>query len=202
MAEKKGILGFLKGLSPNIEDEKDQSHPGIEEADVAPKKESPGSLKQNGEVTPEIESFCIESLQEILHQADLLGKVALKESQGQRIHIDISDTGDDISRIIGKSGANLESLQIILRHFVIRKFNLYIKVIIDADHYRQRRYGAIKAMSLDAAHSLSESGETIKLESMSPYERSVVHSLFEDDDTISTESEGVGRERCVVLTKK
>ena len=200
MSDKKGILGFLKGLNPLVEENEllDKESPSQEENKQVSVEKSLHSCK----ITEEIETFCVEALKEILEKAGLLGTVSLKESQESRLYIDISDSGEDISRVIGKLGANLESLQIILRHFVIRKFNVYIKVIIDADHYRQRRYGAIKAMAIDAAGSLEKSGDNVKLESMSPYERSVIHGLFEDDDTISTESEGEGSNRCVVLSKK
>ena len=200
MSDKKGILGFLKGLNPLVEENEllDKESPSQEENKQVSVEKSLHSCK----ITDEIETFCVEALKEILEKAGLLGTVSLKESQESRLYIDISDSGEDISRVIGKLGANLESLQIILRHFVIRKFNVYIKVIIDADHYRQRRYGAIKAMAIDAAGSLEKSGDNVKLESMSPYERSVIHGLFEDDDTISTESEGEGSNRCVVLSKK
>ena len=200
MSDKKGILGFLKGLNPLVEENEllDKESQSQEENKQVSVEKSLHSCK----ITDEIETFCVEALKEILEKAGLLGTVSLKESQESRLYIDISDSGEDISRVIGKLGANLESLQIILRHFVIRKFNVYIKVIIDADHYRQRRYGAIKAMAIDAAGSLEKSGDNVKLESMSPYERSVIHGLFEDDDSISTESEGEGRNRCVVLSKK
>jgi len=187
MSEKKGIFGFLKGLKPN-------------EESVEPESGQQRELVQT-EITPEISQFCVDSLSEILEKSQLVGNVSVKECVDGRLYLDILESGDDISRIIGKSGANLEAMQVILRHFVIRKFSAHIKVVIDADHYRQRRYGAVKAMAIDAASTLKHPGDQIKLEAMSPYERSVVHILFEDDESITTQSEGHGHSRCVVLTK-
>jgi spoIIIJ-associated protein len=202
MTEKKGIFGFLKGLKPN-EDAGELASEQEGTIDPTGDTLSGGSVSKSvsHDITPEITQFCVDSLSEILEKSKLVGNVSVKESTDGRLYLDISNSGDDVSRIIGKAGANLEAMQVILRHFVIRKFAAHIKVVIDADHYRQRRYGAVKAMAIDAANSLKYSGDQIKLEAMSPYERSVVHILFEDDESITTESEGYGHSRCVVLTK-
>ena len=53
----------------------------------------------------------------------------------------------------------------------------------------------IKSNAIEAAKSLIEPGDSIKLGDMSSSERSVIHMLFENDETITTESTGRGRSR-------
>lgn len=198
MSEKKGLFGFFKGWAAVSEEEKAQREHAISQ-----KTDSPVATKRpQSEITTDIELFCVSKLEELIEKTGFSGKVRTIKKEGSRLYLDIFDTGEDVSRIIGKSGANLESLQVLLRHFVIRKFQEYIYVVIDADDYLRRRVTTIKSNAIEAAKSLIEPGDSIKLGDMSSSERSVIHMLFEEDDTIMTESAGRGRSRRVVLIKK
>jgi spoIIIJ-associated protein len=198
MSEKKGIFGFFKGWASVSEEEKNQRCHAVSQTQGTAVKAEP----TDAEITEEMELFCVERLEECLEKAGFSGKVKVTRKEGTRLYLDIFDTGSDVSRIIGKSGATLESFQILLRHFMIRKFQAYIYIVIDVDAYRERRNATIKSMALDAASTLSASGESIKLEEMTSSERSVIHMLFENDESIITESEGRGRRRCIILIKK
>ena len=52
------------------------------------------------------------------------------------------------------------------------------------------------------AKEVLESGETMHLRPMNPAERRVVHKILADYSQLSTESEGDGRDRHIVLSKK
>lgn len=222
MSEKKGFFNFLKGWSsPTLTAEeqqqrdyalaqqKNESNDDDDDydvkADVQEKKQKDTHQeKRHNTVTisSEIETFCIEKLEELLYLAKFSGKVKATESEGDKLYLEIFDAGDDAGRLIGKSGQTLYAFQTLIKNFVIRKFNTSIKINIDAGDYRNRRIAQIQEKALKAAERVKTEGKKMYLEPMSPSERRAVHVLFEKDDQIRTISEGSGHTRRIVLVRK
>lgn len=221
---KKGFFNFLKGWTSISEEEKQQRDYAlskqIEESSEKdfrrPQSYSNSYSSQSGnqggnnqhrqqsrfEVTAEMETFCVEKLEEILNLADFTGKVRSKKRDGNRLFLEIFDSGDDAGRIIGKSGVTLEAIEMLLRHFVIRNFETPIRITIDAGEYRNKRVSNAKHKAMRAAESVANNGRRVALDPMSPTERREVHMLFENDENVKTVSEGEGEDRRVVLVKR
>ena len=230
MSGKKGFFNFFKGWS-NAEltaEEKQQREYALaqqkneannkEEEKYVPKKKpqekkvkevrsdnrnnKPREKETTIDISPEIEAFCIEKLEELLYLSKFLGKVRSNENDGDKLYLEIYDAEDDAGRLIGKSGQTLYSFQTLLKNFVIRKFNSSIKISIDAGDYRNRRLAQIKEKALKAAEKVKTEGKKMYLEPMSPSERRAVHVLFETDSEIRTLSEGSGHTRRIVLVRQ
>jgi len=200
MSEKKGFFNFLKGWSnPTLTDEEKQQRDYALAQEGSQKKVE---NKQESSISDEIETFCIEKLEDILYHAKFSGKVKSKGKDGNKLSLEIFDAGDDAGRLIGKSGQTLSSLQTLIRNFVIRKFNESIKISIDAGEYRSRRHSQIRTKALKAAEKVKSDGRKVSLDPMSPAERRAVHLLFENDEEIETISEGSGHSRRIVLVSK
>lgn len=200
MSEKKGILGFFKGWTTD-EDEDIQDTENNQ--DGTAKKSRPNRNSERKElVTDEIAEFAVKKCEEILELARFEGEVKLKYKKGFVLNLDISNVGDDLGRIIGRNGSCLQALQTLIKFFIIRKFEVSLKVVIDAGDYKNRYQSQMKRSALKAAEDVISTGESISLEPMSSTDRRVVHVLFENHHDIITRSEGEGDARHIVLMKR
>ena len=197
MSDKKGIFGFFKGWSSVAEVEEQQRSHAISQDGNTVQVDDEESL-----ITEEIELFVVEKLEEILSLSGFSGKVNLKQKRGFTLHLEIFDAGDDLGRIIGKNGHTLQALQLLVKFFAIRKFNVSIHVVLDAGDYKRRRQSQVKQIALRAGDDVLSSGESVALEPMSSSDRRMVHVLFEDHHELTTLSEGSGSYRHVVIVKR
>ena len=124
---KKGFFNFLKGWSSVSDEENNQT---VVTTETVSEKKNISSL--NSEVTEEIETFVVEKFKEMIDLSGFVGNVRPKKKDGNRLYIEVYDTEEDAGRIIGKGGHTLESFQILLRHFVIRRFDAAVRITIDA----------------------------------------------------------------------
>ena len=214
MTEKKGILSFLKSFSGDANEEEDkEKKESIDELDeltsqsldklnstVKGKEKAKETKKEV--ISDEIEKFAIEKCQEIITLAGFQGRIELRNKTSYILHLDIHDAGDDLGRIIGRNGTCLQAIQILVKFFIIRKYERSIKVIVDAGDYKNRHQSQVKRMALKAADKVIAKGDSIKLEPMNANDRRVIHVMFENHNDIVTESEGEGDNRCVVLKKR
>ena len=107
--------------------------------------------------------------------------------------------GDDAGLLIGRRGETLKALQFIVRYIVSHKLDERVYLMIDVEGYQQRRNLALENMALRVARRVSDTGRSIALEPMPPYERRIVHVALSDHSEVTTESTGVGESRQVVI---
>jgi spoIIIJ-associated protein len=70
--------------------------------------------------------------------------------------------------------------------------------MLDVAGFRAARRTALHALGLEAAERAKSSGEPVRLEPMSPFERKIVHDAVAEAGQ-SSESEGVEPRRFVVV---
>ena len=104
--------------------------------------------------------------------------------------------------MIGRNGETLRSLQTLTRSALIAKNGELERVNLDIADYKKRHNDKLERESEGWAKKVLESGEEMHLRAMNPAERFVVHKVLSDYSDLSTESEGEGRERHIVLRKK
>ncbi len=104
--------------------------------------------------------------------------------------------------LIGKNGDTLRSLQFLVRSTLIQKNAELTRVNVDVADYKRRHNDRIAEQAEKWAHEVLASGESMNLRPMNPAERRVVHKVLADYSQLSTESEGEGRDRHIVLSKK
>ncbi len=211
---KKGFFNFLKGWTSISDEEKLQRDQALtkqneEKAEkemrrTAPPQQEPYQPypQTRFEVTAAMETFCVDKLESILRLAQFSGYVRSKKKEGNRLFLEIIDAGEDAGRIIGKSGVTLEAIEMLLRHFVIRNFEVPIRITIDAGEYRNKRVSHARNRAVRAAESVGNHGQRVALDPMSATERREVHMMFENDSSVKTVSEGEGDNRRIVLVKR
>ncbi len=87
-------------------------------------------------------------------------------------------------RLLGRNGALLEDIQLLLNRILQARDKNAGKVQVDIEHWREMRDDSL-------AHRVRQIGETVRatgrpyhLEPMNAYERRIVHNAFKDDPEV------------------
>lgn len=104
--------------------------------------------------------------------------------------------------LIGFHGETLSSFQLILGLMVYKKLGEWIKLVVEVGDYRAKRAIVLEAMAKTYAEQATTSGQPVYLPFLPPAERRVVHMVLSERDDVTTESEGEGNQRRVVIKPK
>ena len=152
------------------------------------------TIKKN--LLEECEVFLRGILVKIGVEAEILAREEL-----DKIFIDLK--GEEVGTIIGYRGETLDAIQYLLYIFINKNSEgNYKKVLLDAGSYRVKREETLKNLALKTAYKVKKYGRSIKFEPMNPYERKIIHSALQDDNNITTESEGQEPFRRIVVSLK
>lgn len=110
--------------------------------------------------------------------------------------------GPDAAEIVGKHGATLDALQLLVAVMANRGVSDGIRVSIDADGYREKRRQLLEKMARTHADQARETGKEIVITDLKPYERRIVHLALKDDPDVETYSEGLGDDRQLVISPR
>lgn len=138
--------------------------------------------------------------EELLSQLGIVGSVDVDtdETGAFRVHIETEETG----LLIGFHGKTLESFQIILGIMVSKALGQWVKVYVNVGDYREKREEALMLMAQRAAERVFATGRPVELTRLSPSERRVIHLTLSGDERVTTESEGEGDNRTLIVKPK
>jgi spoIIIJ-associated protein len=109
-------------------------------------------------------------------------------------------TGEDLGLFIGRHGQTIEAVQHLAQRIIFPDGPSPVRVMIDANGYRDRRASALRAEADDAANEAVRTGEPVELDPLPPLERRVVHEYLRDRGDVETHSEGNEPERYLVIS--
>ncbi|MBT5856014.1 hypothetical protein HOH87_05195 [bacterium] len=210
---KKSIFDIFKPTSETLENEDSQTETlvanealqqqpiSVEGATLAANLEEDDDPDAPDLITDEMVEFCKTQLESILSMSGF-NSLVTSEKGGKRLIKVRMDDEADISRLIGREGNNLESLQILIKAMAIKKFGVSIQIAMDAGDYRERRMEKIQSQALRIASYISDTNTKEELNTMNASERRIIHMIFKDHSSIKTYSVGEGRNRRIVLEKK
>ena len=112
-------------------------------------------------------------------------------------HVDFE--GEDVRFLIGRRGKTLNSLQILTNLSVNNKLEEKIKIILDAEGYRERREESLRRLARKTAERVYRTKKDIMLEPMTPQERRIIHLELQNSDIVTTTSRGDEPYRKVVV---
>jgi len=139
-------------------------------------------------------------LQDILDKMEFLAVANLDEENEAEVKISVK--GEDMGRIIGKEGAMLKALEVVVGSMIRKMFTEVKRVKIDAGGYKEKRERVLEKLADEAA---DEVGET-KQEKILPYleaaDRRIIHTHLTKRENITTHSTGEGKERRLVIAPK
>lgn len=89
-------------------------------------------------------------------------------------------------RLIGRNGALLEDIQLLLNRILQARDKNAPKVQVDIEHWREMRDDSLAHRVRQIAEIVRQTGRPYHLEPMNAYERRIVHNAFKDDPEIMT----------------
>ena len=145
-------------------------------------------LEQEGDIAADY-------LEELLDIADLDGDLDM-DVEGDRAAVSI--VGADLTHLVGDKGEVLEALQELTRLAVYRETGERSRLMLDISGFRADKRTELERLAEETVAQVKESGESVSLDAMSPFERKVVHDAVAAAG-LTSESEGVEPRRYVVV---
>jgi spoIIIJ-associated protein len=108
--------------------------------------------------------------------------------------------GEDVGLFIGRHGQTIDAVQHLAQRIVFPEGPSSVRVVIDANGYRERRAEALRAEADDAADEAVSTGDPVELDPLPPFERRIVHEYLRERGDVETHSEGNEPERYLVVT--
>jgi spoIIIJ-associated protein len=139
-------------------------------------------------------------LERLLDLLDFDGDIDLDVEAGRAI-VSI-DGGDDLEKLVGPRGNALEALQELTRLAVQQETGVRSRLMLDIAGWRAERREELRDLGKASAEKVLSSGEKVRLQPMTPFERKVVHDAVAEIDGVHSESEGDDPRRRVVIFPK
>ena len=146
-------------------------------------------------------STAVETISRILEHAGVNVSRTLRaandpDSGGPIIDLE----GEDSGLLIGRRGQTLAALQFLVNMIVRKEFGDGVRVVLDVEHYRQRREASLRDMATKVASRVVQSSRSVTLEPMNAADRRIVHTALTDYVGVTTESSGMGEDRKVTIS--
>ncbi|WP_458120607.1 RNA-binding cell elongation regulator Jag/EloR [Paenibacillus sp. Z6-24] len=131
------------------------------------------------------------------------------DSIGMELEVDVKRTrdgyvmsisGNDLGLLIGRRGQTLDALQYLVNIVANRYSDKYIRIMLDAENFRDRRRKTLEELADRLANRVIRSGKEVVLEPMSSQERKVIHARLQNHNRVKTVSKGEEPNRRVVIT--
>ena len=161
---------------------------------VQPKKSS--VEEEIGDLSPVENHIALEFLAEVTEQMGLSLDITAKEG-GESLYIDIQ--GKDSGTIIGKRGQTLDAIQYLCSLVANKSSENYVRIVIDAENYRERREDALVTLAKRTAQKATKYKKNMIIEPKNPYERRIIHGALTNYHNIKTESVGQGKDRRLTI---
>ncbi len=155
------------------------------------KKETKKVIEQN----PEEEKEILTVVKELLTKMELDLKVEIKKVKDK--HFLVNLYGKDNAIIIGQKGKTLNNFEHILNS-LLKKY----RVEVDVEKFKEKRYETLKFLGKKMAEKVLKTNKTVRLNSMPPRERKIIHEIVNKYQGLDTFSEGREPKRYIVIKKK
>ena len=165
-----------------------------EQPDATPATDRPAprtaviDLEREGEIAADY-------LEELLDIADLDGDIDMDVERDRAL---VSIVGGDLDDLVGREGQVLEALQELTRLAVLTATGTRSRLMLDIGGYRAGRRAVLSELGRSTAEQVRSTGEAVRLEPMTPFERKIVHDAVAEAG-LRSESEGEEPRRFVVV---
>jgi spoIIIJ-associated protein len=151
----------------------------------------PALLEQEGEIAADY-------IEGLLDVADLDGDIDM-DVEGERALVSV--VGASLDQLVGPRGEVLEALQELTRLAVHRQTGVRSRLMVDIGGWRVRRRDELAALGRRTAEQVVASGEPVRLDPMTPFERKAVHDAVSEVAGVASESEGEEPQRRIVISR-
>ncbi len=159
-----------------------------------------GEMQEVETPSSEDVDITVDVLQHILQYMNIRAIVQVRSTNP--LTLNIQGINENLGLLIGRRGETLAALQLLVSLIVGHRTKHRMRIIIDAENYRERREANLRSLALRVAQQVRNYHRSIALEAMPPHERRIVHLALSESKDISTESIGEGETRRVVISLK
>lgn len=160
--------------------------------------------KEKVDISEETENKAEHNIKKFLDE--LISKLPTKdityEIKNDKNDLLVDINGEDTGYLIGYRGNVLNSLQLILNNVANNDLNERVRVLLNIGGYKQKREKDLKDLAEKIAGTVIRKRKSITLESMSSYERKIIHSALQDNSKVETHSIGEEPNRKIVVSLK
>jgi len=121
----------------------------------------------------------------------------LNDWENPEIFVDLS--GPDSGLLLDRGGELLRALELLAFEILRVPPGEHEKLAFDCKNQRSLRFQELRTSASVAAEKVRRTGTPFHFSPMSSRERRMVHLALRDEADLRTESDGEGRDRCVVL---
>ncbi len=174
-----------------------------ERKQAAPKAEKPASAPEAVQPPADAEAPEGRAFTFLTDVTRLMGvEVTINARRDEEGNVRVDMFGDTLGILIGRRGETLDALQYLTSLYVNKGSEDYIRVTLDTENYRAKREEALRRLANRMANRAVKTGRKVVMEPMNPYERRILHSALQQNDAVTTHSEGEEPNRHVVITLK
>lgn len=159
-----------------------------------------GEMQDVEQPSNEDVAVTVDVLQHILQYLNIRATIQVRSQNP--LTLNIQGFNENLGLLIGRRGETLAALQLIVSLIVSHRTKHRMRIIVDAENYRERREENLRSLALRVAQQVRNYRRSIALEAMPPHERRIVHIALAESRDISTESIGEGDARRVVISLK
>ena len=185
----------------------EQSASQKEEKPAPQKEEKPARTKKEKKAKEEtiqptenkektLEEFCVDFLTKLCEKMNVKAEISFVKVENG---ITFNASGEDVSPLIGKHGETLNAIQELLSNVARNAGYKGERVYFDVENYKNRREISLISLGERMAEKAKKIGKPIKLESMSAYERKIIHTALSNIEGVTTHSEGEEPNRYLVI---
>jgi spoIIIJ-associated protein len=128
-------------------------------------------------------------------------EVEIQEESQQEIKLSI--TGSNCGLVIGKNGEVLDALQFIVNKIGNRSSAIKKKIFIDSEGYRSRKIERLTSLANRSAEKARKTRRPVTIHPMNAHDRRIIHLSLQNDHLLTTQSQGDGYlKKVVILPKK
>lgn len=116
--------------------------------------------------------------------------------------LEVALATEDTGMVIGYHGEVLEALQLILSLMVSKQIGHYVRISLEVGDYKKNRTEYLEQLAQQVKERALEENREQVLSSLKSWERRVVHMALQDDNEVTSESMGDGKERVLIVKPK
>lgn len=199
-APKDGVKQKAEKVKQQLKDKKSEKKPEKKPEPKPEKKAQPKPERTTAPIDGEAENKAMEFLTQVTKLMGVDVSITMKRDEEGNIRVDMQ--GDTLGILIGRRGETLDALQYLTSLFINKGQEGYTRITLDTENYRAKREEALTRLANRMANRAVKTGRKVVLEPMNPYERRILHSALQQNDAVTTHSEGEEPNRHVVITLK
>ena len=142
------------------------------------------------------EQIIKEVTEELFKKLNISGTVVVLEEEGA---LKVLVETDEAGLLIGFHGETIQPLELILTLLVSKKLGEFTRINLDIAGYKKQREEKILSLAREIKEQVKAQSSPRVLANLTASERRLIHLFFQDDKEVTTESQGEGEERQLII---